>query len=36
MIGFDLLKNYTDNLEALLKKTRARVKKVLTVDLEDS
>jgi len=35
MIGFDLLENYTDNLEALLKKTRARLKKVLAVDSEN-
>ena len=35
MIGFDLLENYTDNLEALLKNTRARLKKVLAVDSEN-
>jgi hypothetical protein len=36
MIDFDLPENYIDNPEALLKKTRARLKKVLAVDLEDS
>jgi hypothetical protein len=27
-MGFDFLENYTDNLEAILKKTRAKLKKV--------
>jgi hypothetical protein len=36
MKGFDLLKNFLDDLEILLKNTRAKLKKVLVVVLEDS
>jgi hypothetical protein len=36
MKGFDLLKNYLDDPEVLLKNTRAKLKKVLTVVLEDN
>jgi hypothetical protein len=31
----NLLENFVDNLEALLKKTRAKLKKVLALELED-
>jgi hypothetical protein len=33
-MGFDFLKNYTDNPEAILKKTRAKLKKVSIENLE--
>ena len=36
MIGFDLSTNYIDNLEALLKRTRAKLKKVLALELEEN
>jgi hypothetical protein len=36
MIGFDLLTNYVDNAEALLKKIRAKLKKVLALESEDN
>jgi hypothetical protein len=36
MKGFDLLKNYLDDPEVLLRSTRAKLKKVLAVVLEDS
>jgi hypothetical protein len=35
MKGFDLPKNYLNNLEVLLRNTRAKLKKVLVVVLED-
>ena len=35
MIGFDLPTNYVDDLEALLKRTKAKLKKVLALELED-
>jgi hypothetical protein len=34
--GFDLPKNYPDNPEVLLRSTRAKLKKVLMVVLEDN
>ena len=34
--GFDLLTNYVDNLEALLKRTKAKLKKVLALESEDN
>jgi hypothetical protein len=36
MKGFDLLENYLDDLEVVLKNTRAKLKKVLVVVSEDS
>jgi hypothetical protein len=36
MKGFDLPKNYLDDPEVLLRNTRAKLKKVLVVLLEDS
>jgi hypothetical protein len=36
MKGFDLSENYLDDLEVLLRNTRAKLKKVLAVVLEDS
>jgi hypothetical protein len=35
-MGFDFLENYIDNLEAILKKTRAKLKKVSIENLEVS
>jgi hypothetical protein len=35
-MSFDFLENYTDNPEALLKKTRARLRKISEVDSEDN
>jgi hypothetical protein len=35
MKGFDLLKNYLDDLEVLLKNNRSKLKKVLMVVSED-
>ena len=32
MIGFNLPTNYVDDLEALLKRTRAKLKKVLALE----
>jgi hypothetical protein len=36
MKGFDLLENYLDDLEVVLRNTRAKLKKVLAVVSEDS
>jgi hypothetical protein len=36
MTGFDLLTNYLDDLEVLLRKAKASLKKVLTLELEDN
>ena len=36
MTGFDLPINYVDYLEALLKRTKAKLKKVLALELEDN
>jgi hypothetical protein len=36
MKGFDLLKNYLDDPEVLLRSTKAKLKKVLAVALEDN
>ena len=36
MTNFDLLTNYVDNPEALLKRTKAKLKKVLALELEDN
>ena len=36
MIGFDLLTNYVDDLEALIRRTRAKLKKVLALESEDN
>jgi hypothetical protein len=36
MKGFDLSKNYLDDPEVLLRNTRAKLKKVLAIVLEDS
>ena len=36
MTGFDLLTNYIDNPEALLKRTKAKLKKVLALDSENN
>jgi hypothetical protein len=36
MKGFDFLENYLDDLEVLLKNTRAKLKKVLAIISEDS
>ena len=34
MTGFDLLTNYVDDPKALLKRTKAKLKKVLAIELE--
>jgi hypothetical protein len=36
MTGFDLLTNYVNDPEALLKGTKAKVKKVLALESEDN
>ena len=36
MIGFNLLTNYIDDPEALLKRTKAKLQKVLALDSEDN
>ena len=36
MIGFDLPTNYIDDLEALIRKTRAKLKKVSALKSEDN
>ena len=36
MTGFDLPTNYVDNPEALLKRTEAKLKKVLALESEDN
>ena len=36
MTGFDLSTNYIDDLEALLKRTKAKLKKVLALESEDN
>jgi hypothetical protein len=36
MIGFDLPTNYLDDPEVLLRKAKASLKKVLTLELEDN
>ena len=36
MTGFDLLTNYMDNPEALLKRTKAKLKKVLALKSKDN
>ena len=36
MTSSDLPTNYVDNLEALLKRTRAKLKKVLALELEEN
>ena len=36
MTGFDLLKNYVEDLEALFRRTKAKLKKVLALELEDN
>ena len=36
MTGFDLLTNYVDNPEALLKRTKAKLKKVSALESEDN
>ena len=36
MTSFDLSTNYVDNLEALLKRTKAKLKKVSALESEDS
>ena len=36
MISFDLLTNYVDDPEALLKRTKAKLKKVLALESEDN
>ena len=36
MTGFDLLTNYVEDLEALIKRTRAKLKKVLALKSEDN
>ena len=35
MTGFDLLTNYVEDLEALIRWTRAKLKKVLALESED-
>ena len=35
MTGFDLSINYNENLEALLRRTKAKLKKVSTLESED-
>ena len=36
MTGFDLLTNYVEDLEALIRRTRAKLKKVLALKLQDN
>jgi hypothetical protein len=36
MTSFDLLTNYVEDLEALIRRTRAKLKKVSALELEDS
>ena len=36
MTGFDLPKNYVEDPEALIRRTRAKLKKVLALELEDN
>ena len=36
MTGFDLPTNYVENLEALLRRTKAKLKKVLALESEDN
>ena len=36
MTDFDLLTNYVDDPEALLKRTKAKLKKVLALESEDN
>ena len=36
MIGFDLLTNYVEDPEALIRRTRAKLKKVPALELEDN
>ena len=36
MIGFDLLTNYVEDPEALIRRTRAKLKKVLALESEDN
>jgi len=36
MTGFDLLTNYIDDPEALLKRTKSKLKKVLALESEDN
>ena len=36
MIGFDLLTNYVDDLEALLRRTKAKLKKVSALESKDN
>ena len=36
MIGFGLLTNYVEDLEALFRRTKAKLKKVLALESEDS
>jgi hypothetical protein len=36
MTGFDLLTNYVEDLEALIRRTIAKLKKVLALDSEDN
>ena len=36
MSGFDLPTNYVEDLEALIRKTRAKLKKVLALESEDN
>ena len=36
MTGFDLLTNYVEDLEALIRRTKAKLKKVLALELEDN
>ena len=36
MTGFDLLTNYIEDLEALIRRTKAKLKKVSALDSEDN
>jgi hypothetical protein len=36
MISFNLLTNYVEDPEALIRKTKAKLKKVLALDSEDN
>ena len=36
MIGFDFLTNYVEDPEALIRRTRAKLKKVLALESEDN
>ena len=36
MIGFDLPTNYVEDLEALVRRTRSKLKKVLALESEDN